>query len=320
VALHHYRVFGELLACEFLLPDLVEVQPAGDETTALQVSLAEPCAVDQASYKALMEWPAVDGRPYCRLARHGEDFLLEFPGYIAFELQADGHILCHPQARCDDHLARHFLLNQAIPRLLGHRGRLLLHAGAAVLPGGEAIAFCGPSGSGKSTLATACHQAGFRLLSDDCIRLVARDGRTEVHGGAAGVRLHDPNEAPVLTGGVTFSAADRYSGKRTAALPTPGALDEAPLSALFLLGPSVDDLEVTVTPVPAAEAMMACLGAIFCLDARSPDTTTQAFAALGMVLRTGVPVYRLCYPRQYGKLAEVLGAMQRTALESRHGR
>jgi hypothetical protein len=60
------------------------------------------------------------------------------------------------------------LINTLVLFLVGHAGRVPLHASAVMLDG-TAIVFSGASGAGKSTLALAASRAGLALLSDDTV-------------------------------------------------------------------------------------------------------------------------------------------------------
>jgi len=62
------------------------------------------------------------------------------------------------------------MINTMTLFLLGHAGRVPLHASAVMLDG-TAIIFAGGSGAGKSTLALAASRAGLPLLSDDTIHV-----------------------------------------------------------------------------------------------------------------------------------------------------
>jgi hypothetical protein len=55
-------------------------------------------------------------------------------------------------------------------------GYLLIHAGAVVTPGGEAILILGESGSGKTTLVAALVQDGFGYLSDEAAAIELATG------------------------------------------------------------------------------------------------------------------------------------------------
>lgn len=71
-----------------------------------------------------------------------------------------------PSGAHDDDLAE--LINTMVLFLVGHAGRVPLHASAVMLDG-TAMVFAGRSGSGKSTLALAATRAGLPLMSDDTI-------------------------------------------------------------------------------------------------------------------------------------------------------
>jgi hypothetical protein len=71
-----------------------------------------------------------------------------------------------PRGVDDERLAD--MINTMVLFLVGHAGRVPLHA-SAVMQDGTAIIFAGASGAGKSTLALAASRAGLPLLSDDTI-------------------------------------------------------------------------------------------------------------------------------------------------------
>src|SRR5262245_25522327 len=112
-------------------------------------------------------WPAARGGVALRGARHGDAYTLGAPGVADFSIDDEA---CRIVGRAAEGAARetieHLLIDQVLPRVLAHRGRLVLHAGGVRTPFG-AIAFLGESGAGKSTLCSAMNRAGHRLLGDD---------------------------------------------------------------------------------------------------------------------------------------------------------
>ncbi len=69
------------------------------------------------------------------------------------------------------------LVATALPALLWLRGRFVLHAAAARLPGGGALAIAGGTGSGKSTVLAQLVGAGAALVGDDTIAFDLEMGR-----------------------------------------------------------------------------------------------------------------------------------------------
>src|SRR5205807_1718557 len=128
-------------------------------------------------------------------------------------------------------LAQRFT-GMVLAAVLRHRGRLVLHANAALTPRG-AIAIAGRSGAGKSTTLAALLARGCAMLADDITALrLAADGQVEALPGVARVHL-------------TQAAADglRYDIPREprlgtkAAVPTDHSMAVTPgrLHAIYLL-------------------------------------------------------------------------------------
>lgn len=83
----------------------------------------------------------------------------------------------HPGAR--EAAVAEMLIATALPALLWMRGKFVLHAAAAQLPGAHgAVAIAGVSGSGKSTVLAQLVEAGAAVVGDDTLAL-------DPHGGAA---------------------------------------------------------------------------------------------------------------------------------------
>jgi hypothetical protein len=125
-----------------------------------------------------------------RLARHARDLITEFalvlgdgaasaPGDVVYSLRAvpsaNGERSVSLR-RGDEEVARSEDESAVIGHLLWRitddtvtlaDGYLLIHAGAVVTPGGDAVLILGEAGSGKTTLVAALVQDGFGYLSDE---------------------------------------------------------------------------------------------------------------------------------------------------------
>ena len=100
-----------------------------------------------------------------------------------------------------------YLLGPILAFVLRLRGTLSLHASAVVL-GGRAVAIAAPPSGGKSTTAAAFADRGARILTDDVLPIVWREGEPWVLPGYPRIRLwpetvrarHGSEEAlPLLT-------------------------------------------------------------------------------------------------------------------------
>ncbi len=142
------------------------------------------------------------------------------------------------------------LINTMVLFLVGHAGRVPLHASAVML-NGTALVFAGASGAGKSTLALAATRAGLSLLSDDTVFVQSSpDFRLWSLAGAIHVFAQD---APAGSdGGMRFRA-----GRWKKALAAPRRRHAAYDAVLFVLERGE---KVGLTPLPEDEAVR-CLTA-----------------------------------------------------------
>ena len=142
------------------------------------------------------------------------------------------------------------LINTVVLFLVGHAGRVPLHA-SAVMVNGTALVFAGASGAGKSTLALAASRAGLPLLSDDTVFVqTSPDFRLWSLAGAIHVFARD---APAGSGSEMRFRAGRWKK----ALPAPARRHVAHDAVLFVLERGE---AVCLTPLPEGEAVR-CLTA-----------------------------------------------------------
>ncbi len=158
----------------------------------------------------------------------------------------------------------------ALPALLWLRGRLVLHAAAARLPGGGAVAIAGGTGSGKSTVLAQLVDAGAALVGDDTIAFDADTGRC----------------ASGLAGGWFAGAGD--DGRRTFVEATPGrACASAAIGAILVLDArdAGDGSVVRLDPVAAVTHLLASLHRprVPALLGRAGDTLHHATLLAGQI-------------------------------------
>ena len=147
--------------------------------------------------------------------RDGLNFVC--PGVASYRIAPD-MIAVAPDPAAAPGMVSGMLVATALPALLWLRGRFVLHAGAARLPGGVALAIAGESGRGKSTILAQLVESGAALIGDDTI--------------AFDMSADQP--ASGLSGG-WFAAAEAGSDRCFVAAAPAKSLAAAPIAAILVL-------------------------------------------------------------------------------------
>ena len=248
-------------------------------------------------------------------ARSGEDYLLEFPDLAKFEISGDrAYIRCYPGADVDDASIRHLLLDQVIPRVIGHGGGIVLHASAVVI-GGKAAAFLGAPGSGKSTLAASFLMNGCPMLADDC--LLIRPHGNDVVGvrSYAGLRLLQDTIDAIVGGEYELKEAADYSSKKRVTLPVDSLLEGGaiPIAALFLLAPPTGGAlrgTAELEKIDGAQTVTELIKHSYILDVSDKAIIAEKFSTTGNIVASGLPVYRLTYPHKHTLLDQIRAVVE----------
>jgi hypothetical protein len=298
-----YRFADLVISSEIPIAELPVVEAVSAECH-LQLGGA-----DSGSERWDHHWRSPDGAVSLSCARDGAVYRLRAPGLATFRIDCDGRLItCAPEHAVPPETLEHLVIDQVLPRVLSHLGRLVLHAGCVATPHG-AVAFLGDSGAGKSTLVAEFARAGFPLLGDDGIVLRPRDSETfEAVATYPGLRLLPDPLALLFDSRAGAAPVAHYTSKRRL---DPGrarltlAAAPQPLIALYLLEPGQ---EVRIDPMPTRDAFLALLRASFQLHLDDEQRARGVFDRLGALLDT-VPVRRLAYPRQFARLSDVRDAV-----------
>jgi hypothetical protein len=255
----------------------------------------------------LHHWHTPDGELFSSCGITNGRFVLTFPGMVDFHISANQReVHCCAKPNVPEQTIRHLLIDQVIPRILGHWGSLVVH-GSAVAVDGRAIVFVGESGLGKSTLATYFYQHGHPLLTDDCfeVRGVDADAITIVPN-YSGARLFEDSAAQ-LTTSLPREQVAHYTSKQRVTLKSDEDIRDWPLGAIFCLKTGVDEPTpcIEITPIEGLKRIMRLVQCSFGLYAGTGDELTNHFLKQGGLSNSHVPYFELSYPRCYDQLSEV---------------
>lgn len=315
--LRHYRLFDVLLACDLDLPGMPCAEPG-----IAGISVRRQAASGSASWQPewFHEWRDGSGAVTMAAARHEGAYLLHFPDCADYLIAASlDAISVRAEPRATAETLAHLLVDQVLPRVMNQRGRLVAHASAVILPGNQAVAFLGNTGRGKSTLASAFHRAGCRVLADDCLLLEEGDGGVLATPAYPGLRLWSDSVEALFPDHAGFRPMSHYSDKRKLNL-TPEASGPVGtrLRALFLLeAPSADTDPgaIRISAAEGASVAISLLDSVFALDPVLPERVEHNFRLVGSLLQSGLPVFRLAFPRDYARLDGVCAAVAQAVAE-----
>ena len=314
-----HQIFDIALSSNFPLPGLPELAVARPDWNVVLENGPNPDNDLNWFHQCLTE----DGREIMSAAREGETYTLYFQGLAHFSIDFPSKkISIYPEDNCPRTTLAHLLMDQVMPRVLCHQGRVVIHASAIALADGRALAFTGPSGRGKSTLALAMQKAGFRLLSDDCLLLERRESSVMAIPAYASVRLWpDSLEAMLGQGeavGLDISEMAHYTSKKQVFVNQPESIADQhghPLVRVFSLAPSrleppepSKNEDLRVDPVSGSAAIMTLIESLFALDVKRKSAVRRSFDSAGKIA-AAVPVFSASYPRDFKKLPQLVSLL-----------
>lgn len=309
----NYRVFEATVQSEIDLPELDRT----DTSEADFLFAMAPARDFEEKHDWFHHWYQDEAKQIIdsSLAREGDGYRIRFEGQADFLiLEGGSRIICEPCLDAPLETIRHLFLDHVLPRIMGQRGELVLHASAVELPDGGGIAFVGKSGWGKSTLASSFRDIGARFLGDDCLHLKVVDAELFGIPAYGGTRLWEDSRDALFPEGVSSEPVSHYNSKRRISFREADKLAPTKFRALFFL----DDPERAVDGVPniqpmgGSSAIVELIKRSFLLDVKSVDSAAGQFAAIGKLLATRPMFYTLQYPREYSRLAEVRQAILNT--------
>ncbi|MBC5765303.1 hypothetical protein [Ramlibacter albus] len=244
-----------------------------------------------------------DGSAWPAIYRPAGGYLLQFPPYAEFTLDAAGRELTARRSPATPAGTVDYLLHsQVIPLALSMRGDIVLHGGAVEIDG-FAVLLLGPSGRGKSTLTASFAAAGHPFLADDGVLVAFRAGGLAAVPGQPSIRVWGDSGRALMDGAQRAEGA-AYTSKACFVADSKfrHAGRELPVGAIYFLS------EPATAPVfervPPGEAIYQLMSNSFLLDTSAPGLLQARFEFFARVART-VAIYRFGFPRRYEMLAQV---------------
>ncbi|MFT7221600.1 MAG: hypothetical protein ACI8Z1_003222 [Candidatus Azotimanducaceae bacterium] len=296
LGMNSYQFFDYRLDSTLEFPELNRFQDSSVSGSAATITLTGVEHRTEA-FQVRHRWE--DSDMLCSLGH--DRYRLSFPELLDARIDVSVARIEYQVTRdSEEATVRHLILDQVIPRLLSHRGELVLH-GSCVTNEETTIAFVGASGAGKSSMAASFSEAGWKVLSDDCLLIrLNKAGAILVHGSYPGLRLHKPSarailvpgSRPVMASGVVdkhrYDAASAFGFEALSllvALEAPGALSSSPLQG--------------------ADAARTLLGESYSLDPSDHVTAVQKLRKIAALIEQVPCLATLTYPRDYADLMSV---------------
>jgi hypothetical protein len=312
-----YNICNVALESDLTLPEL---ERAKTDTPEIRFLISPIALSDGAECQWLHTWNLPDGTPWLAIGRQARGYLLRFQAMADFAVARDAReILCYAAPGTPSETVRHLLLDQVLPLVLSWRDQFVVH-GSAVLTAKGTIAFVGDSGSGKSTLASSFTQDGMAVLTDDCLLLEEEGGCLTAIPSYPGVRLW-PDAADALLGkGRTQAEVAHYTEKkrvnRSAGIDF--STQRAKLRRMYFLARFEEGeriANVTARPLSSRDAVVELVKYTYLIDVTDRSRLRQEFERLSRVARQPL-FYRLSFPRDFSRLAEVRRAILTNVGES----
>jgi len=305
-----FRVFDATVQSEI---DLPELDVCGATSPDFSLVMAPATRLER-EYDWFHHWYQDEAKTQVdsSVALEQGGYRIRFWGQSDFVLLGDGRrIICEPCLDIPLETIRHLFLDHVLPRILGQRGEVILHASAVKVASGTGIGFVGKSGWGKSTLASSFRESGARLLGDDCLQLVEENDMLVGIPAYGGSRLWEDSVEALFPDGVSSAPVSHSTSKRRIDLRDNRPSTHTVFKALFFLqSPESVDTDLPVIQLMSgSKAIVELIKLSFLLDVKSVDSAAGQFAAIGKLLRTRPLFYTLQYPREYSRLPEVRKAI-----------
>ena len=290
---HRYSVYGVAVKSDWPLAFPTTVDPTA---SVAEVEFVDGTDEDFSDADAFRD-PA--GPWFLAHVFPDQSTYVRWSGLYEFRIPADGsRVACRPLGANDPLVLQNFLFGQALSFALVLQGLEPLHA-AAVRIDDAAVGFLGDCTFGKSTLLASFLQAGHRVLTDDVLMIVTRDGQPVALPGSGRIKLAPDSALAFLDDAARSEPLNPQTSKRS--FP----LDESrlqrtglPLTHLYALATPAERknaVSISIEPLSQAELFQELLKNSFNVDIFTRERLERQFACAARLAGV-INGYRLQYP------------------------
>jgi hypothetical protein len=299
-----YQVYGLNIQSDFSLSGCSFVLEGQPDITIHQVGFE---FFDSANAKNVLE-----GEWYiCDFLEDGRIYLY-WPEHFRFLVSNDGcEVFAENLSPENFESFNFYLLGPVVSYCLLKRGVESFHS-SCVSKGDKTYAFLGDSGTGKSTLCAALLNQGWKLVTDDLLRLQADESKIMVYPGPLRVKLFSEQLRLLNKGFKVFSKLNQHVEKYI--VDVSGACVDGPISlSAFVVLERAEVFTIDFQPVNGAECLEALLSNTY---NTKWEHSKRLMNQLKIVKDLGdwIPVIKLIYPNDLNRLDEVVSFLEQRDL------
>ena len=300
--MNSYAYFDGVLLSELPLPELLPGHSSG-APAAIEIRLGGPGKSLRSDL--LYQWIDPEGEVDLELRNTESHYQLTVPGIVSATMNFKASQLTVMPLCDDESLLREQLLDQLLPRVMSNYIPLVMHA-SCVTKAGKTLAFIGNSGAGKSTIAAYFQQAGWSVMTDDCLKVSVSDNRVSACGAYPGLKLlPDSNERLNSEGSSQTPIVQTFRKRRS--LQSSTQPTERLLSAIVFLNPHAASFGLKEQR--GADVLLEVIKQTFAFNPSDIEAASRRLQDGRRLLAGTLPCFSVSYPHDYEVLPVLAEAL-----------
>ena len=300
--MNSYAYFDGVLQSELPLPELL---PGHSSQASFGIEIlfgGHPKSLQPA---LLHRWIDEEGEVELELLGGEDRYQLTVPGVVSTTMDFRASQLMVTPLCDDESLLREQLIDQVLPRIMSTYSPLVMHA-SGVTKAGKTLAFAGNSGAGKSTIAAHFQQAGWELLTDDCLKVSLSDNNVVACGAYPGLKLLPDRSEQVNSAGA-FDSPNVQSFSKCRSLQASSQPAARALSAMVFIEPHATSFKLEEQA--GAGVLLEMMKQTFAFNPSDIEAAARRLQDGQRLLASNLPCLFISYPHDYGLLPVLAEAL-----------